>query len=1138
MSILKPHNTTTSTGPLSTTRLARAVAGGIFGTLSTLASAGQLSPNPNYGTITIHRERAGNYAPTPFRNHGNIYSLGYTAADLNITRVRNGNGATLVNYGDGHIENTGAAWENFGSLYNNGDLVTGFNHQDSRPDLPYIFSYFFNCDRMRNTGLIENRFGFFFNGHEVNRFNGYDRCNSSGTAYFYNSGTLINYGISGNYGILDNKIHASIENNNTFYNNASLNNEAQIHNNLLFVNRNELTNYGFIDNSADGLFISNNSLKNRYNSLSEGIIQNYGTMVMYQGLDNSGVIINRSYGTLRILGTTNNDSLGYLGARSYSTIIIGGSTSPAGDPIPSNLNNRGRILNEGTIENRSKGTLTLNNIDDFFINRGKLINDAGFVYSSEGSISVNYGLIKNNERAIFTIVGTLQNAGLEVYSTADFKNYGNLLIDDSGSIVGIRREPSHYGNFYQKSGHTQLDGSLYATHINILGGSICGSNYPRRLESPNPIDIGDEAVVCPGSSPGILAAKGDLDFAGQLEIEIAGTDDHDVLDVLGNVDFLDGSRVTFFFINDFIPNEGETFEFLKATTITGLENVTFSAAGYEISVENINGNLVAGFTPSPMLDQSQPEIASTVSYVIGSQIDQRLAQVVTAGYSGKLVQIGAPIICNPDGNLILETRDVMQQDDGRYAPGTAIRSTTTIPGDQLPIFSDTSNPDFRLLKLDSPVALRSGEMFAFTLDSDVACGIPDAPKGDLYKGGDAWITTNEVPPDDWQHFGGDKGKDDWDLPFETWMEVNPLAPLALAGLNTSAVVAVPTDSNSIPERFSLTADLELAPGHNGLAPTQEDITVVAHYPVTSGTPPEDATALQFHFPAGSLVQTGSSIYTLSDPDPVVNGAHLYLLEGEAMTDITNGLASLTAELTQTNSRGDRWQLILGAVPTEVGDPIFQPLAGGGTTRITLGNDYGTASTQNIDLATIADPTFQTQGVETFRTLDLNEWSLVTDDKGAPRVTFKGHLDLGVASDGIDPNIEGLALQASYPATPDLPLPETFTTITVPPGAITLEHSTWKLDVADASAAGVSWLHTVDGQNTELAGQLTRFQVKLTPKGPDGFDVTISADISPQADLPPYNSLGASDRLDVLLGDDGGHLRVEQAEWQQVIDSIF
>jgi len=109
---------------------------------------------------------------------------------------------------------------------------------------------------------------------------------------------------------------------------------------------------------------------------------------------------------------------------------------------------------------------------------------------------------------------------------------------------------------------------------------------------------------------------------------------------------------------------------------------------------------------------------------------------------------------------------------------------------------------------------------------------------------------------------------------------------------------------------------------------------------------------------------------------------------------------------------------------------------------------------------------------------------------------------------------------------------------VPAGAIKLKHNTWELDVEDASLAGVSWLYTVEGQNTELAGQLTHFRVGIAPKGPGGFDVTISADISPQADLPPYNSLGASERLDVLLGNDGGRLRVEQAEWQQVIDPTF
>jgi len=544
--------------------------------------------------------------------------------------------------------------------------------------------------------------------------------------------------------------------------------------------------------------------------------------------------------------------------------------------------------------------------------------------------------------------------------------------------------------------------------------------------------------------------------------------------------------------------------------------------------------------PSANLDQQQPEVERPpqTNYVIGGTSDQRLAQVVTAGFAGNLVQIGAPVICGTGSDLILEIRNVVIDTDGRYAPGTTIRNKTIISGDRLPIFSDPNNPDYRLLNLGMPVSIRTGEMFAFTLNSDGACGIPKAPKGDLYSGGDAWITNIPFLPDDWHPLHLNKGQYDLDLPFETWMEVNPFAPHALADLSTSAVVAVSTDGNSQPEAFTLKAELTLAPAHNGLAPDQEDITVVVYYPVSMGAPPENAAALRFHIPAGSLSRIGNNTYSLTDQDPAINGAHLYFLEGESMADITTGLASLTTELTQANSQGDYWRLVLEAEQIEITDPIFQPLAGGGTTRIILGNDYGTANTQNIDLSAIQDPTFQAQGVENFRTLNLNEWSLATDENGMPRVTFKVHLDLGMVSDGIDPNSEGLSLQARYPVTPILPLPETFTTITVPAGAIKLKHNTWELDVEDASLAGVSWLYTVEGQNTELAGQLTHFRVGIAPKGPGGFDVTISADISPQADLPPYNSLGASERLDVLLGNDGGRLRVEQAEWQQVIDPTF
>src|SRR3546814_17804750 len=67
---------------------------------------------------------------------------------------------------------------------------------------------------------------------------------------------------------------------------------------------------------------------------------------------------------------------------------------------------------------------------------------------------------------------------------------------------------------------------------------------------------------------------------GVLEIDIAGllAGQFDVLAVSSLAAFTGGS-ILLSFIDDFLPQAGDAIEFLTASAITGLENVTFLYAG-------------------------------------------------------------------------------------------------------------------------------------------------------------------------------------------------------------------------------------------------------------------------------------------------------------------------------------------------------------------------------------------------------------------------------------------------------------------------------------------------------------------------------------------------------------------------------
>lgn len=106
----------------------------------------------------------------------------------------------------------------------------------------------------------------------------------------------------------------------------------------------------------------------------------------------------------------------------------------------------------------------------------------------------------------------------------------------------------------------------------------------------------DGGTLASGNSPGTITIGGDLELrSGQLEIEIGGTgvNEFDVVHVLGDVTAADGFDVKVKLLNNFIPQEGQSFEFLD---IDGLANFDFSLLnlildenvqnGFNISFDN------------------------------------------------------------------------------------------------------------------------------------------------------------------------------------------------------------------------------------------------------------------------------------------------------------------------------------------------------------------------------------------------------------------------------------------------------------------------------------------------------------------------------------------------------------------------
>ena len=172
----------------------------------------------------------------------------------------------------------------------------------------------------------------------------------------------------------------------------------------------------------------------------------------------------------------------------------------------------------------------------------------------------------------------------------------------------------------------------------------------------------------------------------------------------------------------------------------------------------------AGLRAAPVVDQQQAVIDTSVGgLVIGGGSRQKLAQVVTAGLSGLLVEVRLPVAC-ASGNLIVEIQGVA---DG--TPNGVVLTSQSFAG-------PFSGATFTSIAFSTPVFFNAGDRFAFVLTSAGACGIFQGPVGDSCPGGNAFFDSRPNAPGVWVcicDFAGSR----FDLPFQTL--VDTLMPVSI-----------------------------------------------------------------------------------------------------------------------------------------------------------------------------------------------------------------------------------------------------------------------------------------------------------------------------------------------------------------------
>ena len=177
----------------------------------------------------------------------------------------------------------------------------------------------------------------------------------------------------------------------------------------------------------------------------------------------------------------------------------------------------------------------------------------------------------------------------------------------------------------------------------------------------------------------------------------------------------------------------------------------------------------AVFAVQPRIDQEKPAVDNIgPTLAIGSGSHQKLAQVFTAGQSGRLTHVMVPISCDAAATITVQIQGVTGA-----LPSGVVLASETMSGDTYPTYTPpySTVPDagFRLVEFQPAQVVTAGKPYAIVLSAIGDCSILSAPAGDFYTGGHAYYDALPNPPG-WVRLAPPQGPSD-DLSFQTFVLV-------------------------------------------------------------------------------------------------------------------------------------------------------------------------------------------------------------------------------------------------------------------------------------------------------------------------------------------------------------------------------
>ena len=280
--------------------------------------------------------------------------------------------------------------------------------------------------------------------------------------------------------------------------------------------------------------------------------------------------------TLNNFGVLKN-AASFIGCYCDSTLNNYGTLENSGSMAPgyfSHMNNTGTIsnlasatLSTGTLFNQYGGTLNNNGEMTIFrsLNNAGSINNSGFNLIFAASLS-NTGILNNS--------GILDIHHSSFYNAGTLNNSGGITNDAYAVNTGAITGNGTYGQIYLDS-KTINNGTITQSAVNIYDGSLSGSGTIN-----GNVSIGFYGSLNPGNSIGSSVINGDFSSNGNVDFELGGlgAGQYDVLQINGDATFIGGNLV-FDLVNGFQAADGDSFDFLLAHNVTGLNTLGFTING-------------------------------------------------------------------------------------------------------------------------------------------------------------------------------------------------------------------------------------------------------------------------------------------------------------------------------------------------------------------------------------------------------------------------------------------------------------------------------------------------------------------------------------------------------------------------------